>query len=103
MMAARFYEVGQLLVVEEVPDPQPPKGEVLLKTRACGADMICRADHEDPVAFIKKAPGYGGVDLAIECIGRQDTIAMAVASLRRGGRAVVLGLGPEKNFHHAVH
>ena len=61
-----------------------------------GADVTYRADHEDPVAFIKKATGHGGMDLAIERIGRQDTIAMAVASLRRGGRAVVLGLGPDK-------
>jgi len=61
-----------------------------------GADLVCRSDREDPVAFIQKATGGLGADLIIECVGRQETIAMAVASLRTGGRAVVVGLGSEE-------
>jgi len=61
-----------------------------------GADLVCRSDREDPVAFIQKATGGLGADLVIECVGRQETIAMAVMSLKAGGRAVVVGLGSEK-------
>ena len=61
-----------------------------------GADLVCRPDREDPVAFIQKATGGLGADLIIECVGRQETIAMAVMSLKAGGRAVVVGLGPEE-------
>lgn len=41
MKAARFYKVGQPLVVEEIPSPRPARGEVVLKVKACG---ICGSD-----------------------------------------------------------
>ncbi|MBW1780915.1 MAG: zinc-binding dehydrogenase [Deltaproteobacteria bacterium] len=66
------------------------------RAKARGADLVCRSDREDPVAFIQEATGGLGADLTIECVGRQYTIAMAVASLRAGGRAVVVGLGSEE-------
>ena len=37
-----------------------------------------------------------GVDVAFEFVGRSRTIDTAVRSLRRGGRAVVVGIGTEK-------
>jgi alcohol dehydrogenase, propanol-preferring len=60
-----------------------------------GADRVCRADREDPVAFIQKATDGAGADLSLECVGDQRTIAWAVAGLRIGGRAVIVGLGSE--------
>lgn len=66
------------------------------RARAQGADLVCRPDKEDAVTFIKRATRDLGADLTIECVGRQETIAMAVASLRVGGRAVVVGLGAEE-------
>lgn len=41
MKAARFYKVGQPMVVEEIPPPRPRQGEVILKVKACG---ICGSD-----------------------------------------------------------
>lgn len=41
MKAARFYNVGEPLSVEEVPIPQPGHGEILLRVKACG---ICGSD-----------------------------------------------------------
>jgi 2-desacetyl-2-hydroxyethyl bacteriochlorophyllide A dehydrogenase len=61
-----------------------------------GADLVCNSSREDPVTFIQEATGGAGVDLAIECVGRRNTIQMAVASLAPGGRAVVVGLGSEE-------
>ena len=41
MKAARFYQVGQPLVLEEVPRPQPGPEEVLIRVKSCG---ICGSD-----------------------------------------------------------
>ena len=41
MKAARFYQVGHPLVLEEVPQPQPGTGEVLIRVKSCG---ICGSD-----------------------------------------------------------
>jgi len=60
-----------------------------------GADLICRADRDDPVGFVKEATGGLGSDMAVECVGRQKSIALALECLRVGGRAVVVGLGSE--------
>ncbi|MBW1712246.1 MAG: zinc-binding dehydrogenase, partial [Deltaproteobacteria bacterium] len=41
MLAARFYEPNQPLVLEEAPLPRPGSGEVLVEVRACG---LCGSD-----------------------------------------------------------
>jgi threonine dehydrogenase-like Zn-dependent dehydrogenase len=41
LKAARFYQAGRPLAVEELPEPEPGPKEVLLKVRACG---ICGSD-----------------------------------------------------------
>ena len=68
---------------------------ILERAKVRGADLVCRADQEDPVEVIKKATGGLGVDLALECVGQQSTIALSVACVRVGGRAVVVGLGAD--------
>ncbi|MBI5583027.1 MAG: zinc-binding dehydrogenase [Deltaproteobacteria bacterium] len=65
------------------------------RARARGADRVIRNDQGDPAAALREATGGEGVDLAIECHGRPETIALAVAGLRIGGRAVIVGLGAE--------
>ena len=44
---------------------------------------------------VKSATGGYGVDVAFEFIGVNAAIDQAVRSLRRGGRAVISGIGPE--------
>ena len=58
-----------------------------------GADVLCRTDQEDPLEAIEQATRGQGVDLSLECIGLQETIALAVRVLKTGGRAVIVGLG----------
>lgn len=41
MRAAVLREIGKALVIEEIPDPEPAPGEVLVRTKACG---ICATD-----------------------------------------------------------
>ena len=67
----------------------------LERARERGADVVCRPDREDFLEVIKQATGGRGVDLSLECIGLQNTIASAVQVLRTGGRAVIVGLGSE--------
>jgi threonine dehydrogenase-like Zn-dependent dehydrogenase len=67
----------------------------LERAKERGADVVCRPDQEDPLEVVKKATGGRGVDLSLECIGLQETIDLAVRSLKIGGRAVIAGLGPQ--------
>ncbi len=67
----------------------------LERARERGADVVCRPDREDVLEVIQQATGGRGVDLSLECIGLQNTIASAVQVLRIGGRAVIVGLGSE--------
>jgi threonine dehydrogenase-like Zn-dependent dehydrogenase len=53
-----------------------------------GADEALHPD--DAVARIRTR---GGVDVALEFVGRKDSVEAAVRSLDRGGRAVVVGIG----------
>ncbi|RMH51118.1 MAG: NADPH:quinone oxidoreductase family protein [Alphaproteobacteria bacterium] len=39
MRAARIHQLGGPLVVEEIPDPVPGPGEVLVRVRACGVNF----------------------------------------------------------------
>lgn len=69
------------------------RASALERARRSGADITINAAEERPARRIRELAG--GVDLALECVGRAETIGEAVKSLRRGGRAVVVGMGPE--------
>lgn len=69
------------------------RASALERARRAGADVTINATEERPSRRIRALAG--GVDLSLECVGRPDTIGEAVKSLRRGGRAVVVGMGPE--------
>jgi len=58
-----------------------------------GATHTIDALAEDAASQIVKLSG-GGVHYGIEAVGRQASADLAVASLRRGGTAVVLGMMP---------
>lgn len=70
------------------------RGPALERAQGAGADLTVNAAQEDVAQVIKKATN-GGVDLAVELVGLNASIAQAVDVLRVGGRAVVAGLGPE--------
>ncbi len=60
-----------------------------------GADITINADVEKPYKEVMSANGGYGVDVAFEFVGVNAVIDQAVRSLRRGGRAVAVGIGPE--------
>jgi S-(hydroxymethyl)glutathione dehydrogenase/alcohol dehydrogenase len=65
----------------------------LEKAAQFGATDGVNAAKEDPVAAIRRI-SPGGVDYAFEVIGRAETMRQAYDAARRGGMAVVVGLGP---------
>lgn len=85
---ARF--MGAALVVAV--DTRPVQLE---RARAYGADVVVDASHGDPVEQVLEATGGRGVDVAAEFVGMQRTITSAVEATATGGRAVIVGLGPE--------
>jgi D-arabinose 1-dehydrogenase-like Zn-dependent alcohol dehydrogenase len=71
------------------------RADQLELARALGADAVVDATQGDVAAAVRRANGGRGVDVAGEFIGRASSIEAAFASLTKGGRAVVVGLGNE--------
>lgn len=84
---ARLLGAGKVIAV----DVHPP---ALARARELGADETVDATSEAPHKAVQQITGEG-VDLALECVGRPETVAQAVRSLRPGGRAVIVGMGRE--------
>ena len=60
--------------------------------RANGAtEFLVAAD--DTAKQVRKLTDGRGADVAVECVGRASTIRQAWSTTRRGGRAVVVGIG----------
>jgi len=84
--AAKIAGAGKVIAA----DPLPEK-RALAET--LGATHTVDALAEDAAKQILSISG-GGVDYGIEAVGRQASADLAVASLRRGGTAVILGMMP---------
>ncbi len=61
---------------------------------AAGADLSLDPAEGDVAKKIRRYLGGRGLDLALEFVGRPDTVELAVRSLGKGGRAVIAGVGP---------
>ena len=59
-----------------------------------GADEVVDGRDGDAARRIREL-SEGGVDRSFEFVGRADTVDQAVKALRPGGRATIVGLGPE--------
>ena len=84
---ARLLGAGAVIAADVRPG-------ALERATALGADHVVDAGEGEPVKAIRRLTS-DGVDLALECVGRAETIAQAVRSLRSAGRAVVVGMGQE--------
>ena len=86
---AKLMGAGKIVAVDIVPG-------MLKRAQQAGADEIVNANEEDAADRIKRLTGGEGVDLALEFVGRRETVTAALKSLRRGGRVVVVGTGKER-------
>jgi S-(hydroxymethyl)glutathione dehydrogenase / alcohol dehydrogenase len=84
--AAKIAGAGRIIAA----DPVPEKRALAMKL---GATDTVDAMANDAAAQIVEMTG-GGVDHAIEAVGRPESGELAVKSLKRGGTATILGMMP---------
>ncbi len=68
--------------------------EKLEAARRLGATHTVNSRQESAVERIREITGGRGVDVAFEALGRPETFATALDSVRDGGRAVMVGIAP---------
>jgi propanol-preferring alcohol dehydrogenase len=88
MQAMLLNNPGELLVLTNLPDPQPSAGEVRVRVGACG---VCRTelhvvDGELPNPKLPIVPGH-------EIVGRVDALGAGVEGLSIGARVGIPWLG----------
>jgi S-(hydroxymethyl)glutathione dehydrogenase/alcohol dehydrogenase len=89
--AAKIAGAGRIIAA----DPMPEKRAMAMKL---GATDVVDALADDAAAQIQELT-KGGVDHAIEAVGRPASGTLAVKSLKRGGTATILGMMP---LQHSV-
>ncbi|MFH1266820.1 MAG: zinc-binding dehydrogenase, partial [Planctomycetota bacterium] len=82
--ALRAAGCGRILAV----DVEPTRLELACRL---GADEGLSPNSADVVAEILQQTGGRGADVVIEAVGLPDTVAMAIASVRKGGRVGLVG------------
>jgi S-(hydroxymethyl)glutathione dehydrogenase/alcohol dehydrogenase len=84
--AAKIAGAGRIIAA----DPMPEKRALAQKLGATDVIDPMDADAAAQIQALTK----GGVDHAIEAVGRSASAELAVKSLRRGGTATILGMMP---------
>src|SRR5438034_3689063 len=84
MKAAVLHKPGARLVVEDVDDPQPGPGEILIKVKACG---VCHTDLHLAAGEwrLPKLP----LIMGHEAVGTVEAVGAGVTSFKAGDRAGV--------------
>jgi S-(hydroxymethyl)glutathione dehydrogenase/alcohol dehydrogenase len=85
VMGAKVAGAGKIIAVDML-------DRKLEMAKELGADYVINASRENPPQRVVELTG--GADYAIECIGNVDVIAQALASLRFGGKCVLVGTSP---------
>lgn len=67
----------------------------LRRAETAGADVMLDARDDDIRKAIRRAAGGEGPDVVIEYVGKKVTVELAMASVARGGRVIVGGVGME--------
>ncbi|MHB1435641.1 MAG: zinc-binding dehydrogenase [Thermoplasmata archaeon] len=69
-------------------DLRPEKRETARRLGAC--ETLDPAEHPDLGREVRKRSA-GGADVALEVVGKPETVTLALSTLRRGGRLCVVG------------
>jgi threonine dehydrogenase-like Zn-dependent dehydrogenase len=67
----------------------------LRRAEEAGADVTVDVSLGNARKAIRQAAGGGGPELVIEYAGRKDSVELAIASVARGGRVIIGGVGME--------
>jgi len=84
---AKTFGAGQIIAVDV-------RADKLEAARGLGATHTVNAAQSDPVAAVTALTNGQGVDVAIEALGRPETVVNAFMMTRGGGRVVVIGIAP---------
>jgi L-iditol 2-dehydrogenase len=71
--------------------------------RALGADAAIDPSSADPVHEILQDTSKRGVDIAIDCAAKGDSVNQCVHAARNAGRVVVTGIPPQDHIRLAFH
>jgi L-iditol 2-dehydrogenase len=71
--------------------------------RALGADAVLDPVAADPAREILRDTANRGVDIAIDCAGKADSINQCIHAARHAGRVVVTGIPSEDYIRLALH
>jgi NADPH2:quinone reductase len=91
MKAIRVHEYGgpSVLKLEEIPDPKPGPGEVVVRVRAAGVNPVDAYMHTGTYARKSALPYTPGQDGA----GEIETVGADVAGFKAGDRVYIAGIG----------
>ena len=88
LQIARNLGAGPIIAIDTDP-------AALARAKALGADEVVEAVPGRSIGREVKLLSDGGVDVALEFVGRAATVDAAVKCLRPGGTAVAVGVGSE--------
>ncbi len=60
-----------------------------------GADAIVNPRYEDPVERVREETDGRMADIVLDLVGRRETIMKGIECIGKGGRMVLVGIGPE--------
>jgi S-(hydroxymethyl)glutathione dehydrogenase/alcohol dehydrogenase len=86
IMGAKLAGAGTIIAVDAL-------SSKLKMAKKLGADVTINVKRQEPVGKIMELTG-GGADYALECIGNVNVMAQAFASIRFGGKFIVVGMAP---------
>lgn len=86
IQGAVLANAGKIIAVDVLPTK-------LEMARQFGATHLVNARQSDPIAAIRDLTGGAGADYAIEAIGKPETVKQAFLSIRKGGKAIAIGIG----------
>src|SRR5207249_557587 len=87
IQVAKTFGAGQIIAVDV-------RDDKLEAARGLGATHTVNAAREEAVAAVQALTSGRGVDVAIEALGRPETVVNAFMMTRDGGRMVVIGIAP---------
>jgi S-(hydroxymethyl)glutathione dehydrogenase/alcohol dehydrogenase len=83
---ARGLGAGRIIAVDV-------RDDKLAEAKSLGATDVINAAKEDPVERLAQLTNGRGVDVALEALGRPETVRNAFLMTKDGGRTVVIGIG----------
>ncbi len=87
IQVAKAFGAAQIIAVDI-------RDDKLEAARGLGATHTVNAAQEDAVAAVQALTKGRGVDVALEALGRPETVVNAFMMTRDGGRLVVIGIAP---------